>query len=157
MFIFGGTRNYFGGTSRFRGTQVEKHWSRLKCNFLFQKLSNDVRWLLKFGFDILLYPYIVFKGSGSIPGQHYLILIGQCSRCQYEKTKNKNKEGTIVQTVWINFFGLTLDTSHLHTLLNWWPVFCVCYLLVSGFLVKKVILLFIRNMSDGKEKTFLDF
>jgi hypothetical protein len=25
MFIFGGTQNYFGGTSRFRGTQVEKH------------------------------------------------------------------------------------------------------------------------------------
>jgi hypothetical protein len=26
MFIFGGTQNYFGGTSRFRVTQVEKHW-----------------------------------------------------------------------------------------------------------------------------------
>jgi hypothetical protein len=23
--VFGGTQNYFGGTSRFRGTQVEKH------------------------------------------------------------------------------------------------------------------------------------
>ena len=26
--IFGGTQKYFGGTSGFRGTQVEKHWSR---------------------------------------------------------------------------------------------------------------------------------
>jgi hypothetical protein len=25
--IFGGTQKYFGGTSGFRGTQVEKHWS----------------------------------------------------------------------------------------------------------------------------------
>ena len=25
--VFGGTQNYFGGTSRFRGTQVEKHCS----------------------------------------------------------------------------------------------------------------------------------
>jgi hypothetical protein len=24
--IFGGTLKYFGGTSGFRGTQVEKHW-----------------------------------------------------------------------------------------------------------------------------------
>jgi hypothetical protein len=26
--IFGGTQKYFGGTSGFRGTQVEKHCSR---------------------------------------------------------------------------------------------------------------------------------
>jgi hypothetical protein len=27
--IFGGTQKYFGGTPRFCGTQVEKHWVRL--------------------------------------------------------------------------------------------------------------------------------
>jgi hypothetical protein len=27
--IFGGTQKYFGGTSRFRGTQVEKHCIRV--------------------------------------------------------------------------------------------------------------------------------
>jgi hypothetical protein len=26
--IFGGTQNNFGGTFMFRGTQVEKHWSK---------------------------------------------------------------------------------------------------------------------------------
>jgi hypothetical protein len=67
---FGGTHKYFGGTSRFRGTQVEKHWFTLTGTGAVTPDPNYVPFYVNFIFDLIIkknYFLLLIKLSILVP------------------------------------------------------------------------------------------